>query len=397
MSRVTLAASWVLPVAGPPIPDGRVVVEGDRVAWVGGAGDPAAPEGPVRDLGPGVLLPGLVNAHCHLELSHLQGAAPLGQGFVPWIEALVAARDRIGEEEVAARTAEAIAALEGRGTVAVGDISNRLAHLDLLAESGLESVVFLEVLAWDPARAVETGRWIDERRAEARQQSGVEVRLAAHAPHSVSPELLRRLIERGGIDAIHLAESPEESRFLESGNGAWAEFLSRRGLAHVPFTVPGTSPVRYADEVGLLHPGLVAAHAVQVEAADRGILSRRGVSVVLCPRSNRNLGVGTADVPALLASGVRLCLGTDSLASVDTLDVLDDAVLLARQFPGLDRAAIVRMATAGGAQALGLEDLGTVAPGKTAALAFTAAAAHPADPYAHLLSGEATVRTVEIG
>ena len=397
MSRVTLAASWVLPVDGPPSPDGRVCVEGDRVAWVGGCGDPGAPGGAVRDLGPGVLLPGLVNAHCHLELSHLCGVAPFGEGFVPWVESVVAARDRIGEEEVEAKTAGAIAALEGRGTVAVGDVSNRLAHLGSLAASGLESVVFLEVLAWDPARAVETERWIDERLAGARKQSGVEVRLAAHAPHSVSPGLLRRLVARGGIDAIHLAESPEESRFLESGGGAWAEFLARRGFAHVPFTPPGTSPVRYADEVGLLGPGLVAAHAVQVEAADREILSRRGVSVVLCPRSNRNLGVGTADVPALLASGVRLCLGTDSLASVETLDVLDDAVLLARQFPELDPAAIVRMATAGGAEALGFEDLGTVAPGKAAALAFAAAVAKPADPYAHLLSGEATVQTVEIG
>jgi cytosine/adenosine deaminase-related metal-dependent hydrolase len=154
--------------------------------------------------------------------------------------------------------------------------------------------------------------------------------------------------------------------------------------------------VRYADGLGLLHPGLVAAHGVQVDAADREILARRGVAVVLCPRSNRNLGVGRADVPALLAAGVRLGLGTDSLASVETLDVLDDAVLLARQFPALDPGAIVRMATAGGAEALGLEDLGTLAPGQSAALAFAAADGTPADPYLYLLSGEATPRRVEV-
>jgi cytosine/adenosine deaminase-related metal-dependent hydrolase len=131
-----------------------------------------------------------------------------------------------------------------------------------------------------------------------------------------------------------------------------------------------------------------------VDAADRELLARRGVHVVLCPRSNRNLGVGVADVPALLAAGIRLALGTDSLASADTLDVLDDAVLLHRLFPALDPAAIVRMATSGGAAALGFEDLGTLAPGKRAALAFSAAQRVPDDPYEHLLSGQARLRTV---
>jgi cytosine/adenosine deaminase-related metal-dependent hydrolase len=139
----------------------------------------------------------------------------------------------------------------------------------------------------------------------------------------------------------------------------------------------------------------VAAHGVQVGAADRETLARRGVHVVLCPRSNRNLGVGTADVPALLAAGVRLALGTDSLASADDLDVLEDAVLLRRQFPDLDPAAILRMATLGGAEALSLPDLGAIAPGKRAALAFAPAEGTPEDPCVFLLSGEARLRPVE--
>jgi cytosine/adenosine deaminase-related metal-dependent hydrolase len=398
MSRLILGASWVVPVDGPPIKDGRVLVEGDRVAWLGPAGDPAAPQGPVRDLGPGVLLPGLVNAHCHLELSQLAGQTPLGEGFVPWVESVVAARGRPGEDAVRAR-AEAIRSLEERGTVAVGDVSNTLGHLDLLAASRLRSVVFLELLAWDPARAEATLTWAEERLAAAARTPtpGVEVRLAAHAPHSVSPELFARLVERGGVASIHLAESREECRFLAEGDGPWAGFLERRGLGHVSFRPPGTSPVEYVDGLGLLHPSLVVVHAVQVGEEDRGRLARRGVSVALCPRSNRNLGVGTADVPALLASGVRLCLGTDSLASVETLDVLDDAVLLTRQFPGLDPAAVVRMATAGGAEALGLDDLGTIAPGKRAALVFAGAPSPPTDPHAHVLSGRARLRRVGIG
>jgi cytosine/adenosine deaminase-related metal-dependent hydrolase len=343
-----------------------------------------------------VLLPGLVNAHCHLELSHLRGAVPLGEGFVPWVEGLVTARARSGDEEATMATASALASLEERGTAAVGDVSNRLLHLDLLAASRLRAVVFLEILAWDPARAEETERWLDEQLSLAGDEVRVQVRLAAHALHSVSPTLLRRLVARGGFGALHLAESPEESRFLSSGDGPWAEFLARRGLGDVPFRPPGTSPVQYADALGLLHPGLVAVHGVQLDAADRETLARRGASVVLCPRSNRNLGVGQADVPSLLRAGVPLCLGTDSLASVDTLDVLDDAVLLSRQFPDLDPAVILRMATVGGAAALGLDDLGTLAPGKAAALAFAAAATPPEDPHAFLFSGEAQLRRVEV-
>ena len=408
-----LQAGWVLPVSRPPIRGGRVAVDDGRVAWVGRAGDPGEPAGVVRDLGPGVLLPGLVNAHCHLELSHLAGCIPFGGGFVPWIEALVAARGsasatasrpdapaRPGVEADAAvrdATSDAIRFLEEHGTVAVGDVSNALAHVDALAASRLHAVVFAELLAWDPARAAATLAWAEERERAlaARLRPGLELRLAAHAPHSVSPELIRLLVAHGGLAGVHLAESPDETRFLADGGGDWPGFLQRRGLGHVAFDPPGTSPARHLEDLGALRPGLVAVHGVQLEPEDRLLLARRGVHLVLCPRSNRNLGVGTANAPALLAAGVRLALGTDSLASAQTLDVLDDAVLLHRQFPALDPAAILRLATLGGAEALGFQDLGAIASGKRAALAFAAAGSPVDDPHQHLLSGEARLVRVE--
>jgi len=392
-----LTASWVLPVTSPPLRGGRVAVEGGRVVWIGRRGDPGEPQGRLRDLGPGVLLPGLVNAHCHLELSHLAGLLPGSAGFVPWVESVVASRGRFADEDVRCATASAIRFLEERGTVAVGDVSAALGHLDLLSVSRLSAVVYLELLAWDPTKAEAVLAFAEQRRAEvaASLRPGLEVRLAAHAPHSVSPALFGLLVARGGPAALHLAESPDETAFLAGGGGAWPAFLERRGLGHVAFAPPGLSPVRYADSLGALHKHLVAAHGVQVDAVDREILARRGVHVVLCPRSNRNLGVGAADVPALLASGVRLALGTDSLASAETLDVLDDAVLLHRQFPSIDTGVLVRMATLGGAEALGFDDLGAIAAGKRAALAFAAAASPPAEPYELLLSGEARLRAVE--
>jgi aminodeoxyfutalosine deaminase len=391
-----LTTSWIVPVTRPPIRAGRVAVEHGLVTWVGGPGDPGEPMAPVRDLGPGVLLPGLVNAHCHLELSHLAGRVPFGGGFVAWVETLVGTRGSEDEATVRARAADAIRGLEDGGTVAVGDVSNTLVHLELLGGSRLRSVVFLELLAWDPARAQATLEWADGRLSALAGSlaPNVRLRLAAHAPYSVSPALFAGLLSRHGPAAMHLAESPDESQFLATGEGQWPGFLERRGLGQVAFHPPGLSPVGYSDGLGVLGPGLLAAHCVQVDGADRVLLARRGVHVALCPRSNRNLGVGIAPVPKLLAAGVRLCLGTDSLASVESLDLLEDAALLHRQFPQMDPAAIVRMATAGGAEALDLPDLGAIAPGRRAALAFAEATAAPEDPCRFLVSGAARPRRV---
>jgi len=389
-----LAASWVVPVSRPPIRDGRVAVEDGSITWVGGPSYAGAPEGEVHDLGRGVLLPGLVNAHCHLELSHLRGRLDRSGGFARWVEDLVAKRGSDGPGAVRAAAARAIRQVQGTGTVAIGDVSNELAHLDLLSASHLTAVVFHELLGWNPARAAAIAEEADARRLGP-QGEGVEVRLAAHAPHSVSPALFAELVKRGGPAAIHLAESAEESRFLLRGDGAWMRFLERRGLGDLPFDPPGASPVRYLEDLGALQAGLVAAHCVYVDAADRARLAARGVHVAVCPRSNLNLGVGLPAVPDLLEAGVRLCLGTDSLASVDSLDLIDDAAALHEEFPDVDPAVIVEMATAGGARALGLDGLGAIAPGMKAELAFARADRVPEDPAAFLVSGEARPRRVE--
>lgn len=387
-----LRAGFVLPIESAPIPDGAVAVADGRVAWLGSAASSGRPSWPLRDLGPGVLLPGLVNAHTHLELSALGGRVA-GGSFTEWAASVVATRPLVGPEAGREAVRVALAELERGGTVAVGDVSNRLEHLDLLGGSGLSAVVFYEQLGWDPARARETLDRADARLRELVAPANVTARLAAHAPHSVSPELLRGLAARGGPAAMHLAESPEEVRFLSRGDGPWREFLRARA-GNVPFAAPGLSPVAYAEGLGLLHPGLVAAHCIHVDAGDIGRLARHGVSVVACPRSNRALGVGVPPVPALLAAGVNLALGSDSLASAPTLDVLDDALALRREFPALPAGALVRAATRGGALALGFDQLGSLAPGRRAALAFSPGPASPEDPEAFLVSGRARLRRV---
>ena len=388
-----LSASWVVPVSTPPLAGGRVAVNEGRIEWVGRAGDAGAPEGDVVDLGDGVLMPGLVNAHCHLELSHLAGEIDTSGGFVRWVEQVVEKRIATDEKDVRAGARRGISQLESSGTVAVGDVSNTLKHLDLLEASSLPSVVFHELLSWDPGKAPILLATADKiATLSKRQRMHSEVRIAAHAPHSVSPQLMAGIVKRGGPYGIHLAESREEVDFLMSGGGEWQAFLGRRGAGRVKFTPPGLSPVRYLDSVGGLRKGLVAAHCVHCDADDRALLAEREVFAVICPRSNAALKVGTADVPALLQAGVKLALGTDSLACVDTLDLLAEAAALQRTFPALDPEVIVRMATAGGADALGFKGLGAIARGRRAALAFVPGGGDLRDPLAFLTSGQAQAR-----
>ncbi|HET7294789.1 MAG TPA: amidohydrolase family protein [Vicinamibacteria bacterium] len=387
---LVLRADWVLPIVAPPIRDGAVAVAAGRIQWVGEAASPLRPKGQERDLGSGVLLPGPVNAHAHLELSALAGRVPAGVGFTRWVEALVAARDRLTPGEARAGIAAALAALEEAGTAAVADVSNALDHLDLLEGAPFESVVFFEQIGWDPARAEEVLERADRRLREL-PAGRTAVHLAAHAPHSVSAALMRGLVARGGPRALHLAESADEVRFLRDGRGPWRAFLEGR-VGEVPFVPPAKSPVAYVAELGALKAGLVAAHCAEVEAADVRRLAAARVSVVACPRSNRTIGEGVPPVPDLLAAGVNVALGTDSLASTPSLEVLDDAVALAREFPELAPATIVRMATTGGARALGLSDLGGLAPGRRAALAFAAASGPLNEPHRFLLSGAARLR-----
>jgi cytosine/adenosine deaminase-related metal-dependent hydrolase len=388
-----ITASWLLPVSRPPIRDGAVAVRDGLIEWVGQRGD--APPGRLEALGTGVLMPGLINAHCHLELSHLRPVAKGGEDFVPWVERVVRDRAQASLDTVRDAIAAAINWLEQEtATVGIGDISNTLETVGGLGSSQLRAVVFHEVLGWDPAQAQLILDSADARERELGGGGKVDIRLAAHAPHSVSPALFAKMRERGAPAAVHLAESPAEREFLGSGLGEWPAFLRARGLGHVPFAPPGVSSVEYLERLDVLRSGLLAAHAVHVSAKDAGTLARRGVAVVHCPRSNRNLRVGVAPVSTLRAEGVRVCLGTDSLASGEDLDVGREMAEASRQFPDIPAREILRMGTLNGAEALGFTTLGALEPGRQAAMAFAAANDVPTDPEAFVVSGQSKLRRV---
>jgi len=316
----TWVAPWVIVPGAPPLRDAAVSVDEDGVlAAVGRAVDFARL--PVSECR-GVIMPGLVNAHTHLELSHLRVDG--GDGLVPWIRRMLATRT---PPEPAAIEA-AVRALEARGTVAVADVSNTGASAAALARSSLTAAVFLEVVAPRPAEGM----------PEPPAAPGV---VTAHSTYATHEAALRRT----GAASIHVEEDPAEAEWLLAGTGPLAGLLPPGGA-------PGLRPVAYLDRLGLLGPQTLLVHMTCADDASIQLAVRRGATSVLCPRSNLHIGGRLPPWRALRAAGARVALGSDSLASADSLDVLADAAVLARD--GAEPAWLVDAATRAGAAALGL-------------------------------------------
>lgn len=313
----------------------------------------------------GLLIPGLVNAHLHLELSEWAGRVSGGEGLPKWVGALMKERGSTADPRPA--MVAAALALRNGGTVAVCDIANGPETASILDEAGLQGVVQREVLTLDAKRL---GERLQEVATLNGTVGGITVRPSPHAPYSTAPALIRAAVGLPRLPpaSIHLAEDRAELQWVKNGDGPWARFLDRIGVDWRWWQPPGGTPVEYLDEIGVLGPGLLVVHGVHLAPKDRTILAQRGSALCLCPRSNFHIGGELPDVPALLSAGVRLCLGTDSLASSGSLDVLDEIPVLAEAFPEVPLETWFRIATAGGASALGIADLGQLTPGCQAKL-----------------------------
>jgi cytosine/adenosine deaminase-related metal-dependent hydrolase len=396
---VRLRAAHVLPVAGDPIRDGAVAVRDGLITAVGAARDVAAAEPglPERDLGAAVLLPGFVDAHCHLEWSLTGGLVDPGLGFAGWLGALLRLSPGMDDEDFAAASALGALRCLQHGTTTVADSGPTGAAAGALREAGLRGVVHLEVFGRQTgADARDAAARHAERTAALDARGLVRIGVSPHAPYTVGPELWEALAGHGDLTrrpwATHLAESPDESRLLTGGDGPLADLFAQRGTA--PGVWPGVGgPVARLHAAGVLHPGLVAAHCVQLDPGDAELLAAAGVGVAHCPVSNRRLGCGRAPLTQLRAAGVAVGLGTDSPASAGAFDVREEARACAavhRADGPLAPAAIVALATRGGAEALGLADvIGTLEVGKRADVVAVAAGAASDDPYAHVIAGGA--------
>ncbi len=393
-------ADWVVPVSGPPIRDGWVAVEHDRVVAVGGVGGhrPLQTRGEVveRDLGAVAILPGLVNAHTHLELSYLRGEVPPCSSFIAWIRHVVGRRrahQNPASPPIMAAVEAAIQEAVACGTALVGDITNTLVTAGPLAGSVLGGVVFYEIIRFNGRDAEAFVEQAATQIDTLPVSETIKVGLAAHAPYSVGPLVFRAIRQHldrrpAGPTSVHLSESAEEVEFIRDGTGPWRGFLEEIGVWDESWLAPGVSPVRYLDEHGFLSPRLLVVHGVQMTADDLARVTRSGATLVTCPRSNRCTGAGDPPVADFYASGARVAVGTDSLASTPDLNVFAELAALRALAPAVPASTLLESATLQGARALGFDaNFGTIEPGKCARLLAVDVPPGTTDVEEYLVSG----------
>ncbi|MDI6691778.1 MAG: amidohydrolase family protein [Anaerosomatales bacterium] len=353
-----IAGDWVVPASSAPIREGAVVVRAPLIIDVGTLDAMRAryPELPVREHPGCVIAPGLVNAHTHLALTSVArviGRAP----FPEWLGRVAAVMRSLDADDLAASCTHGALMSIRAGVTTVGDVAYGPEAPAAAADVGLDGVFFFEVLGISEdelhQRLVELEFPAD---AESCRAGRTVCGLTAHAPYSSGPGLIRSVYrvarERGVPFTMHLAESDAEVELLASGTGPFSSLAAR--LAH-GFTPPACRPIEYAHRLGALD-GTIAVHCVKATTEEIGLLARKAAGVVVCPRSNRILGNGEPPVRELRARGVRLALGTDSLASNDDLDLFAEARALLALDHTIEPERLLAIMTIEGASVLGLAD-----------------------------------------
>lgn len=409
-SRPTLhRAAWLVPVVSPPLRNGAVLVHDGQILAAGSHHEVKAASPSLTrevDHGSAAIMPGLVNAHTHLELSGLQGGIALPQdSFAQWLTALLALRPLMTQGFLEQGLARGQQGLLAGGCCLCGDITNGACltaasqvqkgalpgfgsgcHRDaggtpappphpspLTPYPHLTRQVFLEVLGFDREHLDDVLGGESTALLEMPGFSNTPLSLAAHACYSTAGAVIREAKEwcraRGRWFSIHVAEHPEEIEFLAHGTGFCREVLDALGRWNPWWRPPGTSPVKYLERLHVLDAQTLLVHAVHLSDDDWDLVVSKRCPVCFCPRSNRNLQVGEPDLAKALRYGLTVALGTDSLASNTDLDLFAEAAHVLDHYPDVPSAAVIHMATLGGARALGHEQrFGSIEPGKQAAL-----------------------------
>lgn len=400
-----IAASFVVTGDGetPPIADGALVLDdAQRIVAVGTRAEIERAHANVRfEAHRAVLMPGLINAHVHVELSAMRGQVKGGRGFTPWVTDMMAARGRSAPEHDIEAIDRAVSELLGFGTAAVGEVTNSLAAVPYLGSTALSVRVFHEVFGSRREAAETMLAGAKQARAAIKDwPANTSYALAPHTLYTLHPDVLQKVLAeaRAGtpeLTSLHLCEHPGERKLLLDGGGPFAELLRARGVV-ADWPPPGVDPVAYADALGALAPDVLCVHLTDAQPDELRAVAAAGAPVVLCPRSNLHIEVKLPPLVAILEAGIKPALGTDSLASCPSLDVLEDARALAERFHSVPARTLIAMATSCGAAALGLSAmLGTLATGKApGVIAFPHGASAPADPEKFLLSRTTRKRVV---
>ena len=403
-------AAWLLPIAEPPIRDGWFACDHGRIVAYGSPG-PAGRRGLADgareiDLGNVAVMPGLCNAHTHLELSYLRDEVPPASQFVTWIRGVIAARRKRPEAaspEILDAVDRALMESAACGTAVVGDISNTLVTFGPLTRSPLAGVVFYEVIRFKATQPEAVVAEAVQTISALAPTERVRASLAAHAPYSVAPLVLRAI--RKAVDrepfapcSIHLSESTEEVEFIRTGSGPWRAMLEELGSWDPAWVAPGGTPVDFLDDSGFLDARVLAVHGVQMTPKDLERLAARRTTLVTCPRSNGHTGAGAPPIEDFYDAGVPVAVGTDSLASAPDLNVFAELATMRALAPTVPAAVLLDSATRQGARALGFEaDFGTIEPGKLSRVLAVALPTAAIDVEEYLVSGidPAQLRWVE--
>jgi cytosine/adenosine deaminase-related metal-dependent hydrolase len=358
-----IAAHYIFPISSPPIRNGIVTLDDSGAVLDLSASSGELQESEGVEFYSGALAPGFVNAHCHLELSHLRGVIPQGVGLAGFIASLAAHRSAFSDEQALRAANLADAQLYAAGTVAVGDISNRELTFGVKSGSPVFYHTFIERFGLRREDVAPGARSAQEL-AEAAAKLGLTASVTPHAPYSTRPEMYEALAQ-GGIWSVHNQESGDENLLFEEGRGALHELFLSMGLPPVPPT--GKSSIYHTLRHVAEGQRLLLVHNTYTGAADYDAAAARckSISWVLCPASNLYIERTLPPLRMLRAKGANVALGTDSLASNASLNLLEELKLLAKHFPDIPLSEMLRWATLGGATALGREHvLGSLEKGK---------------------------------
>lgn len=388
-----IAADHVLPISSAPIRNAAVAIEGGTIAAVGSRQQiqEKYSNAEIEDLGPAAILPGFVNCHSHLELTAMRGALDVVEhNFRTWLLKLNSLRAEMTNDDIVAAAVEGAREGAAAGVTCFGDIG-RFGHagVSALKEVGLRGIVFQETeFSPDNRTADDDFRNLGEKfeRLKAEETELVSVGLSPHSPYTVGSRLFELIAQYAIINrvplSIHAAESVEEVDLLTKGDGFFSDIYDR---FDVEWQSPHCTPIEYLERLGVISTKPLLAHCVVVSDADIARIASNGAKIAHCPKSNAKFGHGWAPFEKFLDAGITVGLGSDSVASNNVCDLLEEsrfAAFAARNRPDRKRFITAKealtAATLGGAQALGLDHLiGTLEPGKQADIAVVSLD-HPA-------------------
>lgn len=392
MTEIILKARYVFSAPDKVIDNGVVVINEDKISTVVAFEELSQKQkSKVVDFANAVILPGLVNAHTHLEFTNLHGLAAADSKLISWIEKLIRAKLKWNKPDYISSTENGIQQSLESGTTTVADITNSGYSIDVLHNSPIRKAVFSEVISFDPSKAISTIETAKENFNDFNQDDLFRYGLSPHAPYTASFELYKECSRINDLLlCTHVAETIEEVNFLTDGKGAFIDLLNRFGMLYDSWEPMGLRPVEYLGKTGILRNRPLLIHCNYISDDEISLIQREGSSVVYCPRSHRYFGHKEHPFKKLLDKKVNVAIGTDSLASNNSLSVLDEMKFIYDNVPDIDPKTIVSMGTTNGAIALRLGDkIGRLVKGSYADISIIALPAnHNGDVYNGLLSDD---------